>query len=172
MTELNPEGFKAAEAILFNQIGSLPEGTTREDTPDVTREVLRAYFDNAEIEGRIKLRAGAGKGVVQGSTHKFSVGGTEGYLTVNCFPDGRPGEIFLHGIGKDGSTVTGLMNWGAILFSVALQYGVPMEVMTQFMRGMDFEPKGETNNEEIPQASSLPDYLAQYLEAKYGQDAT
>jgi ribonucleoside-diphosphate reductase alpha chain len=99
-------------------------------------------------------------------THKFAVGEQEGYLTVGLYEDGRPGEIFVK-IAKEGSTVSGLMDAMALLTSVSLQYGVPLEDITRKLRNTRFEPYGRTNNHDIPWATSLVDYIFRWLELKF-----
>ncbi|MDA0803112.1 MAG: hypothetical protein O2819_05080 [Planctomycetota bacterium] len=96
-------------------------------------------------------------------THKFTVGGYEGYLIVGLFEDGRPGEIFIK-ISKEGSTLSGLVQGFARAFSLTLQHGLPLEDACLRFRGMQFEPMGATSNPDIPEASSLIDYVARYLE--------
>ena len=99
-------------------------------------------------------------------THKFRVGEQEGYLTVGLYDDGAPGEIFVN-ISKEGSTIRGLMDSVAVLTSVALQYGVPLENLSSKFRGVHFEPAGLTGNPAIPTASSLVDYIFRWLEARF-----
>ena len=96
-------------------------------------------------------------------THKFAVGGHEGYLTVGLFEDGRPGEVFIK-IAKEGSTLSGLMQGFCRAFSLALQYGLPLPDAVDRFRGMRFEPSGPTSNPQIPKAESVLDYVARYLE--------
>jgi len=91
-------------------------------------------------------------------THKFSVAGHEGYITVGMYPDGTPGEIFIT-MSKEGSTLSGLMDAFATAISLALQYGVPLKVLVDKFSHMRFEPSGFTNNPEIPIAKSIIDYL-------------
>lgn len=100
-------------------------------------------------------------------THKFSIGGHEGYLTIGLFPDGRPGEVFIK-MSKEGSTLSGLIQGFCRAFSLALQHGLPVAQAAERFRGMRFEPMGPTGNPEIPEASSILDYLARYLIANYG----
>jgi len=102
----------------------------------------------------------------QSITHKFAVGEQEGYLTVGLYDDGRPGEIFVK-IAKEGSTVSGLMDAVALLTSVSMQYGVPLEDITRKLRTTRFEPYGRTNNRDIPWATSLVDYIFRWLELKF-----
>ncbi len=99
-------------------------------------------------------------------THKFSVAGHEGYLTVGLFEDDRPGEIFIK-MSKEGSTMSGLIQGFCRAFSLALQYGLPLADAADRFRGMRFEPAGPTSNPEIPEASSILDYVARYLELHF-----
>ncbi len=95
-------------------------------------------------------------------THKFSIAGHEGYLTVGRYQDGAPGEIFLR-MAKEGSTVSGLMDTIATMTSIALQYGVPLKALVDKFSHTRFEPAGFTNNPEIPMAKSVTDYVFRYL---------
>jgi len=99
------------------------------------------------------------------TTHKFSVGGQDGYLHLGLNDDGTPGEIFIN-ISKAGSTLHGLIDMAATAISLGLQYGVPMGTMLEKFRGMRFEPSGFTGNKAIPRADSLADYLAKWLELR------
>jgi len=100
-------------------------------------------------------------------THKFSVAGHEGYLTVGLYPDTRqPGEIFVV-MAKQGSVVSGLMDAFATAISLALQYGVPLKVLVDKYSHMRFEPSGYTNNRQIPIAKSIVDYIFRYLALKF-----
>ncbi|MGH2906706.1 MAG: vitamin B12-dependent ribonucleotide reductase [Solirubrobacterales bacterium] len=100
-------------------------------------------------------------------THKFSIGGHEGYITAGQYDDGTPGEIFLTDIGKEGSTLRGMMNAFATAISVGLQYGVPLETFVDKFSYMRFEPEGMTKNKEIPFAKSMPDYIMRWLASRY-----
>jgi ribonucleoside-diphosphate reductase alpha chain len=99
-------------------------------------------------------------------THKFRVGEQEGYLTVGLYEEGTPGEIFVN-ISKEGSTIRGLMDSVAVLTSVALQYGVPLDNLAAKFRGVHFEPAGLTGNPAIPSASSLVDYIFRWLALRF-----
>jgi ribonucleoside-diphosphate reductase alpha chain len=99
-------------------------------------------------------------------THKFSVGGHEGYLTVGLYDDGQPGEIFLT-MAKEGSTVSGLMDSFATAVSLALQYGVPLKVLCDKFSHSRFEPSGWTNNPEIRYAKSVMDYIFRWMAYKF-----
>ena len=102
----------------------------------------------------------------QSITHKFTVADQEGYITAGLFEDGRLGEVFAN-IAKEGSTVSGLTDCLFIVTSVALQYGVPLEVLARKLKNTRFEPYGLTQNKDIPEASSLVDYIFRWLEAKF-----
>jgi len=103
----------------------------------------------------------------QSITHKFSIGGHEGYITAGMYEDGTVGEIFLTDIGKEGSTLRGMMNSFATAISIALQYGVPLETLVQKFSYMRFEPEGITGNTEIPFAKSMPDYIMRWLASRF-----
>lgn len=100
-------------------------------------------------------------------THKFCIGGHEGYLTVGLFEDGRPGEIFIK-MSKEGSTLSGLIQGFCRAFSLCLQHGLALEDAVERFRGMRFEPLGATMNPDIPECSSILDYVARYLALRYG----
>ena len=100
-------------------------------------------------------------------THKFSLGGHEGYITAGMYDDGSVGEIFLTDIGKEGSTLRGMMNSFATAISIALQYGVPLETLVSKFAYMRFEPEGITTNPEIPFAKSMPDYIMRWLASRF-----
>ena len=95
-------------------------------------------------------------------THKFSIGGTKGYLTVGQYDDGAPGEVFIQ-MSKAGSTINGLMDTIGTLLSMCLQYGVPLETLVKKFSHIRFEPEGLTRNPDIPMAKSVMDYLARWL---------
>ena len=103
----------------------------------------------------------------QSITHKFSIGGHEGYITAGMYEDGTVGEIFLTDIGKEGSTLRGMMNAFATSISVGLQYGVPLETLVNKFCYMRFEPEGITQNPEIPFAKSMPDYIMRWLASRF-----
>ena len=99
-------------------------------------------------------------------THKFSISGHEGYITVGMYEDGSPGEIFIV-MAKQGSTVSGLMDAYATSISLALQYGVPLHVLVDKFTHQRFEPSGFTTNPDIPIAKSIVDYIFRWLSAKF-----
>ncbi|TWT33224.1 vitamin B12-dependent ribonucleotide reductase [Blastopirellula retiformator] len=99
-------------------------------------------------------------------THKFNVAGHEGYLTVGLYPDGRPGELFIT-MAKEGSTIGGLVDCFGIACSIALQYGVPLDVLSRKFSHVRFEPMGVTSSRETPIAASVVDYIFQWLAKRF-----
>ncbi len=102
--------------------------------------------------------------------HRFQVGEQEGYFQIGLYEDGSPGELFITA-SKQGSTIRGLLDGIGILSSLALQYGVPVEVLIKKFRHMSFEPQGRTQNPDITFATSMLDYLGHFLEEKFTETA-
>ena len=99
-------------------------------------------------------------------THKFWLGGHEGYLTVGMYDDGTPGELFIK-MAKEGATLSGLMDGIALSISIGLQYGVPLKALVDKLMNTRFEPAGYTHNNDIRFASSVLDYIARWLGGKF-----
>ena len=99
-------------------------------------------------------------------THKFDIAGHEGYLTVGLFDDGSPGELFIT-MAKEGSTIGGLMDTIGTLTSMALQYGVPLDILARKFSHHRFEPSGWTKNPNIRQASSITDYVFRWMSQEF-----
>jgi ribonucleoside-diphosphate reductase alpha chain len=99
-------------------------------------------------------------------THKFSIGGHEGYITVGMYDDGAPGEVFIT-MSKEGSTISGLMDAFATAISFNLQYGVPLKFLVDKFAHVRFEPSGWTGNPQVPYAKSIMDYIFRWLGAKF-----
>ncbi len=102
----------------------------------------------------------------QAITHKFSINNQEGYLTVGLYEDGAPGEIFIR-MAKTGSTMGGLLDSFALVTSLALQYGVPLDVLISKFSQQRFEPSGRTENKNIPTAESIVDYIGRWLAIRF-----
>jgi len=146
-------------------------------TPDgeklVPEAQIAAIVDEAVAEAVKRTRQDAGPQrrrmprERQSITHKFSLGGHEGYITAGMYDDGSVGEIFLTDIGKEGSTLRGMMNSFATAISISLQYGVPLETLVRKFAYMRFEPEGITTNPEIPFAKSMPDYIMRWLASRF-----
>ncbi len=134
---------------------------------------IAAIVDEAVAEAVKQTRADAGPQrrrmprERQSITHKFSLGGHEGYITAGMYDDGSVGEIFLTDVGKEGSTLRGMMNSFATAISISLQYGVPLETLVRKFAYMRFDPEGITTNPEIPFAKSMPDYIMRWLASRF-----
>jgi ribonucleoside-diphosphate reductase alpha chain len=120
--------------------------------------VQRELFQRAQREKMPYERASV--------THKFSVSGHEGYITVGMYDDGRPGEVFIK-MAKEGSTLSGVMDGLALTISLGLQYGVPLKVFVDKLLNTRFEPSGITANPNIRFASSVLDYIARWLGGRF-----
>src|SRR6185503_18804186 len=176
---------------------NLPESATVEDIADAYTEgwrlglkALAIYRDGSKTAQALRTDAGEKKQTPTDSaaeiqqpvrrrmpreresiTHKFSIAGHEGYITAGKYEDGTVGEIFLTDIGKEGSTLRGMMNAFATSVSIGLQYGVPLEVLVNKFSYMRFDPEGMTRNQEIPFAKSMPDYIMRWLASRFIEDA-
>ncbi|MFC1596338.1 hypothetical protein ACFL5Q_00130 [Planctomycetota bacterium] len=128
---------------------------------DLTDEVERLQAEAADAKHRRPLRHRL-PDTRRSITHKFSIVGHEGYITVGLYEDGSPGEVFIR-MAKMGSTVRGLVDTIAVLTSLALQYGVPIEDLARKFKDTRFEPSGHTRNPEIRTASSIVDYIFTWL---------
>jgi ribonucleoside-diphosphate reductase alpha chain len=172
---------------------NLPQSATIEDIADAyTRgwkgglKALAIYRDGSKTAQALRTDAQEEKGAEEvvvspperkrmprereSITHKFSIAGHEGYITAGKYDDGTVGEIFLTDIGKEGSTMRGLLNAFATAISLGLQYGVPLEDFVRKFSYMRFEPEGITGNPEIPFAKSMPDYIMRWLGSRFIED--
>jgi ribonucleoside-diphosphate reductase alpha chain len=172
---------------------NLPQSATVEDIADAyTRgwkgglKALAIYRDGSKTAQALRTDAQEEKGAEaevaaapvrkkmprerESITHKFSIAGHEGYITAGKYEDGNVGEIFLTDIGKEGSTMRGLLNAFATAISIGLQYGVPLETFVRKFSYMRFEPEGITGNPEIPFAKSMPDYIMRWLGSRFIED--
>jgi len=182
----------AAQPFLSGAISktvNMPEDSTVEDIQEAYMEgwrqglkALAIYRDGSKQSQPLATskegdRGGEADGVAaparrrlpatrQSLTHKFSVGGHEGYITVGLFEDATPGELFIT-MAKEGSTIGGLMDTIGTLTSMSLQYGVPLEALTSKFSHMRFEPSGWTGNQEIPNAKSVVDYIFRWLGIRF-----
>jgi ribonucleoside-diphosphate reductase alpha chain len=173
---------------------NMPADTTVEDIADAYTQAWRLgvkalaiYRDGSKTAQALRTEAGDSKDQEAGGaaddaplpvrrrmpkerqsiTHKFSIAGHEGYITAGRYEDGTVGEIFLTDIGKEGSTLRGMMNAFATSVSIALQYGVPLETLVRKFSYMRFDPEGATGNPEIPFAKSMPDYIMRWLASRF-----
>ena len=174
---------------------NLPESATVEDIEDVYLQgwklglkALAVYRDNCKVgqplsdgkssaAGRAKAEAAAAAVEYRpvrkrlpksrpSQTTSFTVGGAEGYMTAGSYPDDGLGEVFLK-LGKQGSTLAGVMDAFSIAISIALQYGVPLETYVQKFTNMRFEPAGLTDDPDIRMAQSIMDYIFRRLALDY-----
>ena len=157
------------KALAIYRDGSKTAQALRTDAQDAAKPVDEAQLDALIAEAVAK--AGPQRNRMprerKSITHKFSLGGHEGYITAGMYDDGSVGEIFLTDIGKEGSTLRGMMNAFATAISIALQYGVPLEKLVEKFSYMRFEPEGITSNPEIPFAKSMPDYIMRWLASRF-----
>jgi ribonucleoside-diphosphate reductase alpha chain len=152
------DGSKTAQALRTDAQDDKPV------TVDVQAEIDKAVADALAKVGPKRRRMPRER---QSITHKFSIGGHEGYITAGMYEDGSIGEIFLTDIGKEGSTLRGMMNSFATAISISLQYGVPLETLVRKFSYMRFEPEGMTSNPEIPFSKSMPDYIMRWLASRF-----
>jgi ribonucleoside-diphosphate reductase alpha chain len=175
---------------------NLPETATVEDIEDVYFQgwklglkALAVYRDNCKVGQPLSAGKGDNNGtgpeaaavdkVVEyrptrtrlpkarpSKTTSFTVGGAEGYMTAGSYPDDGLGEVFLK-LGKQGSTLAGVMDAFSIAISIALQYGVPLETYVQKFTNMRFEPAGLTDDPDIRMAQSILDYIFRRLALDY-----
>jgi ribonucleoside-diphosphate reductase alpha chain len=187
----------AAQPFLSGAISktvNLPEKATISDIADAYSDgwskglkALAIYRDGSKTAQALKTDAGEKKSEPaadatakphrhkmprerESITHKFSIGMHEGYITAGKYEDGSVGEIFLTDIGKEGSTIKGMMNAFATAVSIGLQYGVPLETFVKKFSYMRFEPEGITGNPEIPFAKSMPDYIMRWVASRFIDD--
>ncbi len=168
------DGSKTAQALRTD--AKKPIDT--EVIADAVAEAVEGMYTQEQLDAAVAKAATAVKAEVgparnrmprerQSITHKFSIGGHEGYITAGMYEDGTVGEIFLTDVGKEGSTLRGMMNSFATAISIALQYGVPLETLVQKFSYMRFDPEGITQNPEIPFAKSMPDYIMRWLASRF-----
>jgi ribonucleoside-diphosphate reductase alpha chain len=152
------DGSKTAQALRTDAQEAKPAAV------DIQGQIDKAVTDALAKVGPKRRRMPRER---QSITHKFSIGGHEGYITAGMYEDRTVGEIFLTDIGKEGSTLRGMMNAFATAISLSLQYGVPLETLVRKFSYMRFEPEGMTSNPEIPFSKSLPDYIMRWLASRF-----
>jgi len=152
------------KALAIYRDGSKTAQALRTDAKDTKKDSASAEAAPVEPE-QVRRRMPRER---QSITHKFGIGqGHEGYITAGMYEDGTLGEIFLTDIGKEGSTLRGMMNSFATAISIGLQYGVPLETYVRKFSYMRFDPEGMTTNPEIPFAKSMPDYIMRWLASRF-----
>jgi len=156
-------GLKAIAIYRDGSKRSQPLNTSRDDTKQVRATAVATSTAPSEPARAMRHKLPDERRAI---THKFDIQGHEGYITVGIYEDGTPGEIFLV-MSKEGSTISGLMDAFATSISLALQYGVPLEVLVKKFAHTRFEPSGFTKNPEIPIAKSITDYIFRWLASKF-----
>ena len=136
----------------------LNDAKAKTDKAEATTEVSMPRTENPVRKRLPKSRPS--------STTSFTVGGAEGYMTAGSYPDGGLGEVFLK-LGKQGSTLSGVMDAFSIAVSIGLQYGVPLETFVQKFVNSQFEPAGLTDDPDVRMAKSLMDYIFRRLALDY-----
>ena len=165
IAEAYTEGWKGGlKALAIYRDGSKTAQALRTDAQDSAEDEVEAAAPPPPTRKRMPAER-------ESLTHKFSIAGQEGYITAGKYEDGTIGEIFLTDIGKEGSTLRGMMNAFATAVSIGLQYGVPLEVLVNKFSYMRFDPEGMTKNQEIPFAKSMPDYIMRWLASRFIEDA-
>ena len=157
------QGLKAVAVYRENSKRSQPLNTIKTVGEVVQKEMKKAEYRKKLPQTRKSV------------THKFDISGHEGYLTVGLYENGRPGEVFVS-MHKTGSTIRGLMDSWATSVSLNLQYGIPVDVLFRKFRHQKFEPAGFVKNENegnldskpIRTASSILDYVAQFMLNSFG----
>ncbi len=153
-------GLKAVAIYRDNSKRSQPLSAAgkKEEAPAVAAPEQRELFTRQQREKLPPER--------NSITHKFVVGGHEGYITVGMYDDGRPGEIFIK-MSKEGSTLSGVMDGLALSLSIGLQYGVPLKALVDKLINTRFEPSGFTSNPQIRMVTSVLDYIGRWLGGKF-----
>jgi len=161
------EAVAAAKAAAANQISTLE--TQLLTLTQQLQQIQAASTQNADaLDSQAPPRAVRNRLPAERAsvTHKFSLSGHEGYITVGLYPNGSPGEIFIR-MAKEGSTVSGLMDSFATAVSLALQHGVPLRVLCEKFAHTRFEPSGWTGNPEIGFAKSIMDYIFRWIQIRF-----
>jgi ribonucleoside-diphosphate reductase alpha chain len=153
-----------AKAVSIYRDGSKrtqPLNTSKDKTPEAARGMSPVEAGMEAGPRRHKLSDER-----HSITHKFDIGGHEGYITVGLYEDGQPGELFLT-MAKEGSTISGFADAFAQAISYALQYGVPLQDLVDKFSHVRFEPAGMTKNPDIRFAKSIVDYIFRWMAAKF-----
>jgi ribonucleoside-diphosphate reductase alpha chain len=153
------EAYTVAWRLGVKAVAIYRDGCKRTQPLNTSRAVGPAVVEQRPVRRRLPQDC-------RSLRHKFDIAGHEGYIHVGQYEDGTPGELFIK-IAKEGSTIAGLMDTIGILTSMALQYGVPLDVLVSKFSHVRFEPSGFTKNPEIPIAKSLIDYVFRFLGAKF-----
>lgn len=157
-------GLKAIAIYRDGSKRQQPLTTSKEKDPNAAKSAEQAAAKVAVVDNKPRRRRLPDER--RAVTHKFNIGSHEGYITVGLYDDGKPGEMFIT-MAKEGSVVSGLMDSFATTVSIALQYGVPLNVLVNKFVHMRFEPSGYTGNEHIRIAKSIVDYIFRWMALKF-----
>src|SRR6202142_2039086 len=156
------DGCKQSQPL--SAAGSKTANSTKDDAARNAAAAAFAADDNLDAPPRaVRHRL---KEERMSITHKFNIGGHEGYIIVGLYPDGEPGEIFIK-VAKEGSTVSGLMDSFALAISISLQHGVPLKLFCEKFAHTRFEPSGWSSNPDIGFAKSIMDYIFRWLQLRF-----
>lgn len=153
------DGSKGTQPVTVTRKVKEVDSIGTETTKELTREIVREVIVQQPVRKKLPDERKA-------ITHKFSISGHEGYLTVGLYDNGQPGEIFIK-MSKEGSSVSGMMDSFSTAISIALQYGVPMKTLVKKFVHMRFEPSGFTSHPNIRFAKSMMDYIFRWMALKF-----
>ncbi len=156
------DAYTEAWTLGLKSLAVYRDGSKRTQPLSTKAEAVKEDAGVLELPADPELRRRKLPDVRQALTHKFSIAGHDGYITVGLYESGQPGELFLK-MAKEGSTISGLMDQFAIMTSIALQYGVPLKALVDKFSHTRFEPSGFTQNSDIPIAKSVTDYVFRWL---------
>src|SRR5467141_2604787 len=143
---------------------SVPPGASPEQSEREEKKAVSGAPEQRDLFARAQRRKLPDER--KSITHKFSIGGHEGYIIVGMYDEGEPGEVFIK-MAKEGSTLSGFMDGLALSISMGLEYGVPLKSLVDKLTNTRFEPSGFTENPNIRYSSSVLDYIARWLGGKF-----
>ncbi len=158
------DGCKQSQPL--STAGSKTANSTKDDAARNAAAMAMPFIEEANLNAPPRAVRHKLKEERMSVTHKFNIGGHEGYIIVGLYPDGDPGEIFIK-MAKEGSTVSGLMDSFALAVSISLQHGVPLKLFCEKFAHTRFEPSGWSSNPDIGFAKSIMDYIFRWLQLRF-----
>jgi ribonucleoside-diphosphate reductase alpha chain len=158
------DGCKQSQPL--SAAGSKTANSTKDDAARNAAAASHVHIEDDNLEAPPRALRHKLKEERMSITHKFNVGGHEGYIIVGLYPNGEPGEIFVK-MAKEGSTVSGLMDSFALAVSISLQHGVPLKLFCEKFAHTRFEPSGWSSNPDIGFAKSIMDYIFRWLQMRF-----
>ncbi len=158
------DGCKQSQPL--STAGSKTANSTKDDAARNAAAASHVHVEEANLDAPPRAVRHKLKDERVSVTHKFNIGGHEGYIIVGLYPDGQPGEIFVK-MAKEGSTVSGLMDSFALAVSISLQHGVPLKLFCEKFAHTRFEPSGWSQNPDIGFAKSIMDYIFRWLQLRF-----